>query len=136
MEEEQWRAEIQNHKRREGKGRGRLQIQIPPHLPHQSCAVVSISRCMEVTRAGEKEQGGRELRRSLKAATVTLYSGGMEGVWVAAGREGEKEGGVARRWRDRTCGRMVRSGGSGGEMRENSGDEKDEWIRRRGETTK
>ena len=53
---------------------------------------------MEVTRAREKEQGGRELRRSLKAATVVLYSGGMEGVWVAAGREGEKEGGAARAW--------------------------------------
>jgi len=69
---------------------------------------------MEVTRAREKEQGGRELRRSLKAATVVLYSGGMEGVWVAAGREGEKEGGAARAWQ------KVRphgaSGGSGSEM--------------------
>jgi len=53
---------------------------------------------MEVTRAREKEQGGRELRRSLKAATAVLYSDGMEGVWVAAGREREKEGEVARAW--------------------------------------
>jgi len=62
---------------------------------------------MEVTRAKEKEQGGRELRRSLEAATVALYSGGMEGVWVAAGKEGEKEGGAAHRWHVRKCGRMV-----------------------------
>jgi hypothetical protein len=53
---------------------------------------------MEVTRAREKEQRGRELRRSLKAATVVLYSGGMESVWVAAGRKGEKGGGAARAW--------------------------------------
>jgi len=69
---------------------------------------------MEVTRAREKEQGGRELRRSLKAATVVLYSGGMEGVWVVAGREGEKQGGAARAWQ------KVRphgaNGGSGSEM--------------------
>jgi len=45
-----------------------------------------------------KEQGGRELRRSLKAVTVVLYSGGMEGVWVAAEREEKKEGGAARAW--------------------------------------
>jgi hypothetical protein len=40
---------------------------------------------MEVARAREKEQGGREVRRSFEATTVALYSGGLEGV----GRNGE-----------------------------------------------
>jgi hypothetical protein len=45
---------------------------------------------------GEKGLGERELHRSLEATTVALYSDGFEGAWVAAGREGEKEGGAAR----------------------------------------
>ena len=94
-------------KRREGKGRGRPQIQIPPHLPRRSRAVLSISRCMEVMRAREKGQGERELRRSLDATTVTLYSGGFEGAWVAARREG----GAARHWHGRKCERMVEAAG-------------------------
>jgi len=89
---------------------------------------------MEVTRAREKEQGGRELRRSLKAATVVLYSGGMDGVWVAAGRGRREKRREERLVHGRKCGRMVRavevvaarawqkvrphgaSGGSGSEM--------------------
>jgi hypothetical protein len=54
------------------------------------------------------------LRRSLKAVTVVLYSGGMEGVWVAAEREEKKEGGAAHAWQNvRPHGA---SGGSGSEM--------------------
>ena len=52
------------------------------------------------------------MRRSLDATTVTLYSGGFEDAWVAARREGEKEGGAARHWRGRKCGRMVGAAGA------------------------
>ena len=41
----------------------------------------------------EREQGGREARCSLEVATVALHSGGIEGAWVATGREGGREGG-------------------------------------------
>ena len=44
------------------------------------------------------------MRRSLKAVTVVLYSGGMESVWVAAGRKREK--GEKRLAHGRKCGRM------------------------------
>jgi len=71
---------------------------------------------MEVMRAREKGQGERELRRSLDATTVTLYSGGFEGAWVATRREG----GAARHWRGRKCGRMV---GAAGRQRH----ERKEW---------
>jgi len=97
---------------------------------------------MEVIRAREKGQGERELRRSVEATTVTLYSGGFEGAWVAArrevaaGREGEKEGGAARQWRGRKCACMVGAVGSGSETREKSGEKKDEWIRRHGGAAK
>jgi len=37
-------------------------------------------------RVREREQGGREARRSLEVATVALHSGGIEGAWVATGR--------------------------------------------------
>ena len=96
MEEEQRRAQNRSTRGEREKGEKGFGSKSLPH--RRSRVVVSISRCMGVTRAREKEQEGRELRRSLKAATIVLYSGGMEGVWVAAGREGEKEGGAARAW--------------------------------------
>ncbi|KAG0549546.1 hypothetical protein BDA96_01G264800 [Sorghum bicolor] len=80
---------------------------------------------MDVMRAREKGQGERELRRSLDATTVTLYSGGFEGAWVAARREG----GATHHWRGRKCDRMVGAAG-GSETREKSRVEKNEWIRR------
>ena len=80
MEEEERRAQIQIHRRR---GEREPQIQIPPHLPHQSRIVVFISECMEVARAKKREQEGR---RSLEVAAVALHSGGIEGAWVATGR--------------------------------------------------
>jgi len=77
---------------------------------------------MEVVRAREREreQGGREARRSLEVAAIALHSGGIEGAWVAAGREGGKEGGAACWWRGIKCRRMC-------ERQERQQDEREEW---------
>jgi len=103
VEEEQRRAQIRIHKRREEK-RERKTSDPNPSLPTSS----KPRRCNHLQMYGghesERERAGRKGVTPLtKAATVALSSGGMEDVWVAAGREREKEGGAARRWRDRKC---------------------------------
>ena len=111
MEEEERRSQIQIRRRR---GEREPQIQIPPHLPHQSRIVVFISECMEVARVKKREQEGR---RSLEVAAVALHSGGIEVAWVRAGREGGKEVGAARRWCGRKCRCAVQARGVTGQAR-------------------
>ena len=108
--EEQRRAQIQIHKRREGKWRERLRIQIPLHLPRRrrSRVVVSISRCMDVTRAREKRAGRKgvaPLTESCHRRALLRRHGGRVGRSGEGGRKKREE----RLAHGRKCGRMVRA---------------------------
>ena len=88
---------------------------------------------MEVMRAREKEQAQRELVALLTGSchyrALLRWHGGRVGRSGERGRKGGRSGSPMARQKVRTHGA---SGGSGNETREKSGDEKDEWIRRRG----
>ena len=63
------------------------------------------------------------MRRSLKAATVALYSGGMEGVWVA----GSQRGGREKKREERLADSTVESANAWCERWEWQRDEREEW---------
>jgi hypothetical protein len=63
-----------------------------------------------IVREREREQGGREARRSLEAAAIAPHSGGIEAVQIVVGREGWGQGGAA-------CWRCSRSAGKWRERR-------------------
>ena len=102
----------------EGRGE-RPRIQICPHLPRRSHAVVIVNGCMEVSERGrESREGGR---RALLAGSCRCcpHSSGIEARrgCCGGGMEGEREGCLARRRRVESVLTSSLGGRSAGEPR-------------------